>query len=100
MSELGQGLIRAAREALAYAKGEVDVTQYKVHIPSDIDVKKIRRKTGLTQAQFAARFGFSSGRIRDWEQGRSNLDAPSRLLLALIDQEPEAVNRVIEHQPH
>jgi len=98
MSEFGQGLIQAAREALAYAKGEADLSQYKVHIPPAVDVKKIRQKTGLTQAQFAARFGFSSGRIRDWEQGRSSLDAPSRLLLALIDKEPEAVNRVLEHQ--
>ncbi|MGF7156790.1 helix-turn-helix domain-containing protein [Bartonella heixiaziensis] len=29
----------------------------------------------MTQTQFAARFGFSVGLIRDWEQGRYSIDA-------------------------
>ncbi len=32
------------------------------------------------------------GRVRDWEQGRSNIDAPSRILL-MFEKEPEAVQR-------
>lgn len=28
------------REALAYAKGEADVTKFAIHIPANIDVKK------------------------------------------------------------
>jgi len=96
MSEFGQGLIQAAREALAYARGEADLSQYRVHVPHKIDVKKIRAKTGLTQMQFAARYGFSPGRIRDWEQGRYEIDAPSRLLLTLIATEEQAVSRAIK----
>jgi putative transcriptional regulator len=35
-----------------------------------VDVAAIRAKLGLTQEAFAARFGFSKGAVRDWEQGR------------------------------
>jgi len=98
MSKAGSRILQGAREALAYAKGEADLSQYRVHVPRKIDVKQIRAKTGLTQMQFAARYGFSPGRIKDWEQGRYEIDAPSRLLLTLIAQEPEAVARVLKQK--
>ena len=44
---------------------------YKVHVPADVDVRAIRAKTGMTQAEFAAAFGFPAGTLRDWEQGRT-----------------------------
>jgi transcriptional regulator with XRE-family HTH domain len=52
-------------------------------------------KLGLSQAAFAERYGFSIGRIRDWEQGRSNIDTPSRILLTVIDKEPDAIERAL-----
>ncbi|AQX31593.1 helix-turn-helix domain-containing protein [Bartonella schoenbuchensis] len=88
-------ILQGAREALAYAKGEADTTKFGIHIPSSIDVKKIRKNVGLTQTQFAARYGFSVGRIRDWEQGRYSIDAPSRILLTIIENEPDVVNRAL-----
>ena len=35
-----------------------------------VDLKKLRRRLGLTQESFAARFGFSLGTLRNWERGR------------------------------
>lgn len=95
MSKAGSRILQSAREALAYASGDVDTANYGVHIPPKVDVRAIRRKTGLSQKAFAARYGFSFGRVRDWEQGRSNIDAPSRILLTIIDREPEAVERAL-----
>lgn len=95
MTRSGSRILKGAREALAFASGEADVESYNVHIPAEVDVKAIRRKLGLSQQAFAARFGFSVGRIRDWEQNRSNMDAPSRILLTIIDKEPEAVERAL-----
>lgn len=95
MTRSGSRILQGAREALAFASGEVEVESYNVHIPAEVDVKAIRRKLGLSQQAFAARFGFSVGRIRDWEQNRSNIDAPSRILLTIIDKEPEAVERAL-----
>lgn len=95
MSKAGSRILEGAREALAFAKGEAHFDDVQIHIPQSVDVKAIRAKLGMTQQAFANRFGFSSGRVRDWEQGRSNIDAPSRVLLTIIDKEPEAVERAL-----
>ena len=59
------------------------------------DVGAIRQRLGLTQASFAARFGISLGALRDWEQNRRQPEAPARVLLTVIDREPEAVERAL-----
>ena len=74
----GQRLLQAAKEALAIAKGEIEQGSTVVRAPSDMDVKAIRRASGLTQSEFASKYGFSIARIRDWEQGRSRPDAAMR----------------------
>ncbi|WP_375666664.1 helix-turn-helix domain-containing protein [Bartonella sp. TT121SHDZB] len=56
----------------------------------------MRKNIRLTQTQFAARFGFSVGRIRDWEQGQYSIYTSSRLLLSIIENEPEAINRALK----
>lgn len=78
-------------EAIAIARGEAH--PHRLHIPSAVDVKAIRKSRKLSQDAFAARYGFTLGRIRDWEQNRSTPDMPSRLLLKIIEKEPEAVER-------
>jgi len=95
MSKAGSRILQGAREALAFASGEDGASDYRVHIPPQVDVRAIRRQTGLSQKEFAARYGFSFGRIRDWEQGRSPVDAPSRIILTIIRNEPEAVERAL-----
>ncbi|MBK3798662.1 helix-turn-helix domain-containing protein [Azospirillum brasilense] len=62
-----------------------------VHPAGGVAVRAIRGKLDLTQAEFAARFGFSIGAVRDWEQGRKQPDAQARVLLLLIDQAPDMV---------
>ena len=91
----GQRLIASARQALAYAKGQptpgVRVTMVKVHRTPLVDVQTVRQSLGLSQSQFALRFGFSPGTVRNWEQGRTKPDGPARILLAVIAHHPEAV---------
>jgi putative transcriptional regulator len=82
-------------EAIAIARGEADPSTYRVHVPSSVDVKSIRRKYGLSQAQFADRFGFSVAAVRDWEQKRKTPEGATRAFLLVIDREPEAVRRAL-----
>jgi putative transcriptional regulator len=56
-----------------------------------IDVRATRKRLGLSQAEFAARFGFQAATLRNWEQGRTRPDGPARVLLAVIARHPEAV---------
>jgi putative transcriptional regulator len=60
-----------------------------------ISVAKIRSSTGLSQAEFAERFGFAVATLRDWEQGRRHPDRSARLLLRVIEVEPKAVLRAL-----
>lgn len=95
MTKRGSRILQGAREALAFASGKADADTFRVHVPDNVDVKKIRRKLGLSQQAFAARYGFTVGRLRDWEQGRSPIDAPSRILLLVIENEPDAIERAL-----
>jgi DNA-binding transcriptional regulator YiaG len=65
-----------------------------VDVP-EVDVCKVRLKMGLSQAQFATKFGIPPATLRNWEQGRSHPDAPTRVLLAVIAKHPEAVEDVL-----
>jgi hypothetical protein len=48
-------------DAIAIATGEADPAAYRVHVPGDIDVLRIRRNMGLTHEAFAVRFGLRLG---------------------------------------
>jgi putative transcriptional regulator len=95
MSEMGKRLIAAAKNARAIARGEADPATYRVYVPADVDVAGIRKKLGLSQAKFASRFGIAPGTLRDWEQRRKRPEGAARILLLVIDREPDAVRRAL-----
>ena len=64
-----------------------------------VDLKQLRRRLGLTQESFAARFGFSLGTVRNWERGRRRPEGPAQILLQVTDREPEAVERALGRKP-
>jgi DNA-binding transcriptional regulator YiaG len=61
----------------------------------DVDVKKIRERTGLSQSDFAARYPFELDTIQNWEQGRNQPDSVSRTLLKVIEENPAVVEKVM-----
>jgi putative transcriptional regulator len=95
MSEVGEGILRGLEQALAFIDGTGDESQYVVHIPAEIDVRAIRGRLGLTQQQFAVRFGFNINTLRHWEQGRRVPEGPTRAYLLVIDREPAAVQKAL-----
>lgn len=60
-----------------------------------IDVAGIRKRSGLTQREFAARYMLSVGLLQEWEQGRRRPSGAARVLLMVIDREPDAVERAL-----
>lgn len=93
MSDFGKELVESANEALAIADGTR--TAPRTVEPNVIDVAMVRRKLGLSQARFAARYGLSLATVRDWEQHRRHPDQAARVLLQVIEKEPEAVERAL-----
>lgn len=61
----------------------------------EIDVFDIRRRTGLSQRAFAQTFGFSVRTLQEWERGAKTPSGPARVLLTVIDREPDAVKRAL-----
>lgn len=93
-------IVAGLREAISYAKGapaQARVTRYRV--PDNIDVRKLREDLGMSQPEFALKFGFSLGTLRQWEQGRRYPDGAARVLLTVITHRPEAVKEALEATP-
>ncbi len=59
-------------------------------------VKQLRRRLGLTQEEFAARFQLPYATVRDWEQGVREPDAAARNFLRVIAYDPDAVMKALE----
>ena len=83
--DIKQGL----QEAIAHARG--DERGVRVHLPRAVDVKAVRAKVGMTQEQFASRFGFSTATLRHWERGDRTPRGPALVLLNVIERNPQAV---------
>jgi putative transcriptional regulator len=82
-------------DARAFLDGTADKRRYRVHVPENVDVKKIRTRLGLSQETFAATYGFAVSAVRDWEQGRRRPERSARILLKIVEKEPEAVTRAL-----
>jgi putative transcriptional regulator len=93
--------VNIADELVASLQEAADIMAGKVtpsrawHPPAAVDVRAIRARTGLSQPNFAKRFGFSVGAVREWEQGRRRPEAAARVLLLIIASKPEVVDEVL-----
>jgi len=92
--EISNGL----NDAIAHAKG--DETSSRVHLPTPLDVKAIREKTGMSQQRFCATFGISIGTLRHWEQGLRSPRGTARVLLKIVDSNPQAVIKAAKAISH
>ena len=59
------------------------------------DVRAIRKRIGMTQEQFVIAFDLSLRTLQGWEQRQWSPDAAGRVLLSLIDHDPEAVAALV-----
>jgi len=82
--ELASTGIRALR--LAYA---MDVSEM---------LRQMRTDLGLTQEQFALRFGFDLDALQNWEQGRRKPDRAISAYLRVIARNPDAAARAQEEE--
>ena len=82
-------------DALAYARGDKSRgIGHEIEVPP-VNVRAVRTKLGLSQPKFARMFRVSVATVRNWEQGRRRPEGPARVLLTVIEREPEAVRRAL-----
>jgi putative transcriptional regulator len=89
-----ESIKRGLNEAIDHGKSiGSGVIEYH---PRAVDVAALRNRLGLTQAQFAARFGFSVTALRHWERGDRSPHGSALVLLNVIDKNPEAVLQALQ----
>ncbi len=93
MGKAFESIRQGLKEAAAHTRGEA--TGVKIYEPTAVDVAAVRARLGLTQDQFAARFGFSVATLRHWERGDRRPQGAALVLLNLIEREPQAVMRAL-----
>ena len=70
-------------------------TKPAARVRARLNVKRIRNKTGLSQAEFARRYGFNVRTLQDWEIGRSKPECAVRAYLTVIEKTPDAVEAAL-----
>lgn len=60
-------------------------------VEPDSPVARIRLRSGLSQADFAAALGVSKRTIEQWEQGRRRPSGAAKTLLKIVDKHPEVL---------
>jgi putative transcriptional regulator len=78
--DLSAEVLQSVREMMA---GQVQVVSSPVI--------EARKKTGLSQSQFAALMGVSVRTLQGWEQGRKQPSGAARTLLAIASTNPKAL---------
>ena len=62
-----------------------------------LQVRNIRRATGLSQARFAEMIDIQVATLRNWEQGRREPTGPAKALLRAIRNDPDHVLKALAH---
>lgn len=89
MARIFNDLMAGLDEVEAYLEGKT--AGYRVHVPDNVDVKRIRKRLKMTQARFSDTFGFSLDAVKHWEGGRRTPESAARAFLIVIDRNPGAV---------
>lgn len=73
-----------------------DIRATRLGPEPELDIRAVRAATGLTQEDFAWRYGLDLAALRNWEQGRTRPEKAVRSLFQVIAREPQAVERALE----
>ena len=94
-TDLGRDLETALGEVLAHVRGTAPLPCRIVDDPAAEHILALRKRMKLSRQKFADSFGLDARAVQEWEQGRRVPDRAARVLLTVIDREPEAVVRAL-----
>ena len=94
-TRIGKEVEEALGEVLAHVRGEAELPSRLVDDPTAERIRSLRNRLKLSRRQFAERFGLDARALQEWEQGRRVPDRAARVLLTVIDRDPEAVERAL-----
>ena len=88
----GANLIEGMKLVLAHQRGKIELERVW---PKPVDVKAIRRRVKMSQAEFSRAYGISKRALQEWEQGGRQPDSAARAYLTVIAREPAVVRRAL-----
>jgi len=91
----GSDLIEGMKLVLAHQRSKIAVEQVW---PKPIDVKAIRKRVKMSQAEFSQAYGISKRALQEWEQGGRLPDSAARAYLTVIAKEPTVVRRALARE--
>ena len=91
--DFGEALLEGLREAAAWKRGEIALETRIVQPMSPERVRSIRKRVAPSVKAFERRFRIPASTVTNWEQGRRAPDPAARLLLKLIERNPEEAER-------
>jgi len=94
-TSFGADLIEGMKVVLCHQRGKVDLDQVW---PKPIDVKAIRKRVKMSQAEFARTYRISKRALQEWEQGGRQPDSAARAYLTVIAKEPAFVRRALARE--
>jgi len=88
-------------DAIAYGQGDTTRARESTVKADRADVAAIRARLGMSQPAFAGALSVSVSvsTLRKWEQGQRVPSGAARVLLRVMEREPEAVRRALEAAP-
>ncbi|MGH6900028.1 MAG: helix-turn-helix domain-containing protein [Geminicoccaceae bacterium] len=89
-------IVKALDQVASYLSHERPDGYVVVIRRGKLDVRAIRERLGMSQPEFAARFGISVKTLRNWEQGHRQPEGPARAYLTVIKNDPEAVMNALD----
>ena len=95
-ASLGDLIVQGLKEGIAHNRGEIRLRTCVIRIPEAKDISSLRTELGLSQAEFAAKFGFSLRTLQEWEQGRAIPDRAVCAYITVIRKNPQAVIQALE----
>ena len=91
--ELFAQLFESVKQMDEIAQGKREPSRF--YQLDDTDVKAIRKKTGLSQSQFALLIGVKLKTLQNWEQGRRCPVGPARALLKIFQTDPHGAIKAL-----
>jgi putative transcriptional regulator len=88
-------LVRSLEEVRSHvATGRFAGRTSNIAIGPD-DIRQLRARSGMTQAQFAAAFGIGLGTLQKWERGERRPSGAAKSLLRVMQVDTPAVVRAL-----
>jgi len=89
---------QAAEDGDAWTDEDVAAAELVLPSPSPERIRALRARLGLSQSQFARRFGFTVDTVQQYEQGHRQPTGSAAALLRVIEAAPDVVERALQER--